>query len=70
MGELAKYLSDFDPIGVESAVTGMEKSGIPAELNSDYHELSRRLQDLDYAAAKTTLAAMQKALHELMGKES
>ena len=70
MGALAKYLSDFDPIGVESAVAGMEKSGIPVELNADYQELSRRLQDLDYTTAQTTLRAMQKTLHELMGNKS
>ena len=68
--ELQKCISDFDPIGVESARSRIEDTGVPGELKSDYHELSRKLQDLDYPAAEATLTAMQKTLHGIMRKES
>ena len=68
--ELEKYLGDFDPVGAESAKSRIEDTGVPTELASDYHELCRKLQDLDYAAAEAALTRMQKTLHDLMRMES
>jgi CheY-like chemotaxis protein/HPt (histidine-containing phosphotransfer) domain-containing protein len=68
--ELEKYLGDFDPIGAESARSRIEGTGVPTELASDYHELCRKLQDLDYAAAEAALSRMQKTLLDIMGMGS
>ncbi|MBT8366466.1 MAG: response regulator [Deltaproteobacteria bacterium] len=68
--EMEKCLGDFDPIGVESARSRIEDTGVPGELKSDYHELSRKLQDLDYPAAAVTLTTMQKTLRDIMRTES
>jgi len=66
---LEKFIEDFDPVGVESAMARISDAGIPAELNSRYQDLSREIQNLDYAAAAAALAAMQKTLHNITGKE-
>ena len=68
--DLQKYLSDFDPVGTESAKSRIEDTGVPTEMKSDYHELCRKLQDLDYAAAEAALTRMQNTLHDIMRKES
>jgi hypothetical protein len=70
LADLEKYLDDFDPIGAESARSSIDATGVPAELRSDYDELSRSIQDLDYTAAKDTLTRMQKTLQDVVRKES
>ncbi|MDJ0815616.1 MAG: response regulator [Desulfobacterales bacterium] len=68
--DLQKYLSDFDPVGTETARSRIEDTGVPTEMKSDYHELCRQLQDLDYAAAQAALTRMQNMLQDIMRKES
>ena len=67
--KLEKCIEDFDPVGVESAMARINDAGIPVELKSLYQDLNREIQDLDYAAAAAALAAMQKTLHDITGKE-
>jgi HPt (histidine-containing phosphotransfer) domain-containing protein len=68
--DLKKSVGDFDPVGVESAMKKIEHTGLPAELKSQYHELTQKLHDLDYKAAGETLTKIQKILHDIMGKKS
>ncbi len=70
LSDLQKYLSDFDPVGTETARSRIEDTGVPTEMKSDYHELCRQLQDLDYAAAQAALTRMQNMLQDIMRKES
>ena len=70
MKELEKCVGDFDPVGVESAMKRIKKTGLPAELKSHYHELTQKLHDLDYKTAEETLTKIQKILRDIMGKKS
>jgi HPt (histidine-containing phosphotransfer) domain-containing protein len=67
--DLEKYLADFDPVGAESARSRIDVTGVPAELLSEYEELSRNIRDLDYTAARAALTGMQRTLQDLMGKK-